>query len=286
MDIIKKAFPLITIIMAQLLILALLNLSFNIHENVFPAGTMANFLLPVNILLIVLALSSLALINSTLRNLEREIETQVRLESLEHLKDLLQTMRSQRHDFNHHLQTIYGFLAVEAYAEAKNYLEQILSEVYLTNEIIRANDPALNALLYVKSGLMERYGIEFSVDAKGSVRYPLKASEMNTLVGNLLDNALEKLILAHVEHPRVALKAFNQEEQFILAVTDNGPMIDPAHRDELFTPGFTTKQQGQGLGLYTVKQLAERYRGSIQVSSEEGLTTFQVSLPVQKGGLK
>lgn len=286
MDIIKRAFPLITIIMAQLLILALLNLSFNVHENVFPVGTMANFLLPINILLIVLALTSIAIIGSTLRNLEREIETQVRLESLEHLRDLLQTLRSQRHDFNHHLQTIYGFLAVEAYPEAKKYLEQILSEINLTNAIIKANDPALNALLYVKSGLMERYGVEFSVDVRGSVLYPLKASEMNTLVGSLLNNALEKLILAHVEHPRIELSAFNKDEQFILAVTDNGPMIDPAHRAKLFTPGFTTKQQGQGLGLYTVKQLAERYSGSIQVSSEEGLTTFHVSLPVQKGGLK
>lgn len=285
MDIIKKAFPLITIIMAQLLILALLNLSFNVRENIFPVGTMANFLLPVNILLIILALSSIALIGSTLRNLEREIETQVRLESLEHLRDLLQTMRSQRHDFNHHLQTIYGFLAVEAFPEAKKYLEQSLSEINLTNEIIKANDPALNALLYVKSGLMERYGIEFSVDAKGSVRYPLKASELNTLVGNLLDNALEKLILAHVENPRVELKAFNKDEEFILVVTDNGPIIDPAYRDKLFTPGFTTKPQGQGLGLYTVKQLTERYNGRIQINSVESLTTFQVSFPAEKGGL-
>lgn len=282
MDVIRKSFPLITLIMFQLLILALLNLSINFPSNVFKTGTIVNLLLPVNITLILLAFISIAVVNSTFKNIEEEIENQVRLENQEQLKELLQTMRGQRHDFNHHLQTVYGFLSVNAYEEAKNYLEESLAEVSITNEIIRSDDPGLNALLYVKSGEMERHGINFSIYITTSIRSTLKTSELNAVVGNLIDNAVQKLIITPVNDSKIKLEAYRRDKWLILAVTDNGSRIDPLHRNKLFLPGFTTKQKGQGLGLYTVKQILDKYGGEVQVRSKEGLTTFEISLPIKE----
>lgn len=283
MDIIKKAFPLVTIIMMQLLILVVLNVSFNIPSSTFSTGTVASLLLPINVLFILLTLTSLLVISNTIKNMEQEIENHVRLESLEQLKDLLQIMRGQRHDFNHHLQTVYGFLSVEAYEEAKNYLEESLSEISVTNEMIKSDNPELNALIYVKSGKMERHGIEFLVDIRTLAQLlPLKTSELNTVVGNLLDNAAEKLSTTPVEHPVVKLEVYHKDALFVLAVTDNGPMIPPSHRDKLFTPGFTTKQGGEGMGLFNIKNVLNKYNGEIQVGSEEEKTTFVVSLPLKK----
>ncbi|WP_242860412.1 ATP-binding protein [Desulfosporosinus sp. I2] len=268
--------------MFQLLILALLNLSFNIPINVFPAGTMINLLLPVNIILIILAIISITFMNNSFKHMEQEMENQIRIENLEHLKELLQTMRSQRHDFNHHLQTVYGFLSVNAYEEAKNYLEESFTEISMINEIIRSDNPGLNALLFVKSGEMERHGIKFLVSIRTSVKLPLKISELNTIVGNLLDNAVQKLIITPVESSIVELEAYRQGNLFILKVTDNGPLINDHDRDKLFISGFTTKKGGQGLGLFNASQLLKKYRGEIQVKSEEGLTTIEISLPYKK----
>ena len=283
MDIVRRAFPLIAILMFQLLILALLNLSFNFPANVFKSGTIVNFLLPINIILILLTFISITVINSTFKNMEEEIENQVRLENLEQLKELLQTMRGQRHDFNHHLQTVYGFLSVNAYEEAKNYLEESLTDISVTNEIIRSDNPGLNALLYVKSGEMERHGIKFLVTIRTTLKLlPLKTSELNAVLGNLLDNAVQKLITGPVEHSMVKLKAYQRGKFFILTVSDNGPLIDPLYRDKLFIPGFTTRQGGEGLGLFNVKQVLDKYGGEIQIRSEDGLTTFEVSIPFKK----
>lgn len=282
MDIIKRAFPLIALIMFQLLVLALLNLSFAFPDNVFSNGTMVNLLLPVNSILILLAFVSLAVVSYTFKNIGEEIENQVRIENQEHLKELLQTMRGQRHDFNHHLQTVYGFLSVKAYEEAKNYLEESLTEVSVTNEIIRSDNAGLNALLYVKSGEMERHGIPFSINIRTSIKPTIKTSELNAIVGNLLDNAIQKLKSISTADPEIQLEAYRQGKWLMLAVTDNGPLIDPHHVDKLFQPGFTTKQKGQGMGLYNIKQIIDKYGGEIQVESEEGLTTFKVSLPLKE----
>jgi PAS domain S-box-containing protein len=65
-----------------------------------------------------------------------------------------------------------------------------------------------------------------------------------------------------------------------IAICDNGPGIPPDARDKIFTPFFTTKSRGTGLGLATAKRLVEAHRGTIDVRSPaQGGTTVIVQLP-------
>jgi len=65
-----------------------------------------------------------------------------------------------------------------------------------------------------------------------------------------------------------------------IAITDQGPGIPPDIRDKVFTPFFTTKSRGSGLGLATCRRLVEAHRGTIAVDSPpEGGTTVTISLP-------
>ena len=62
---------------------------------------------------------------------------------------------------------------------------------------------------------------------------------------------------------------------------DNGPGIAPDHLPHLFTPFFTTKSQGTGLGLPVSQQIIAQHGGTIRVESSPGQgTSFQVYLPV------
>lgn len=66
----------------------------------------------------------------------------------------------------------------------------------------------------------------------------------------------------------------------LVAFKDNGPGIPPDIRDKIFTPFFTTKARGTGLGLPTAKRLVEAHRGTIHIDCPPGGgTTVTVRLP-------
>lgn len=65
---------------------------------------------------------------------------------------------------------------------------------------------------------------------------------------------------------------------------DGGPGISPDIRDKIFTPFFTTKARGTGLGLATAKRFVEAHRGTIRIDCPPGGgTTVTVELPLAEG---
>jgi len=70
----------------------------------------------------------------------------------------------------------------------------------------------------------------------------------------------------------------------VVRVSDDGPGIPEAERDRIFYPFFTTKKQGSGVGLSTVKKIVDSHRGLIDVErSEAGGALFTVRLPLVTG---
>jgi len=66
-----------------------------------------------------------------------------------------------------------------------------------------------------------------------------------------------------------------------VSIADGGPGIPADIRDRIFTPFFTTKSRGSGLGLATARRIAEAHHGSIRVDCPvDGGTTVTVTLPV------
>lgn len=67
--------------------------------------------------------------------------------------------------------------------------------------------------------------------------------------------------------------------QIVIAVTDNGKGIAPSELEHVFTPFFSTKPEGMGVGLAICRLIAEAHGGTIRASSEPGHTTITMHLP-------
>jgi signal transduction histidine kinase len=66
-----------------------------------------------------------------------------------------------------------------------------------------------------------------------------------------------------------------------VVVSDTGPGIPSEIREKIFTPFFTTKSRGTGLGLSTAKRLVEAHHGTIRVDCpSSGGTTVTVDVPL------
>lgn len=88
---------------------------------------------------------------------------------------------------------------------------------------------------------------------------------------NLIKNSIEAL--DNCRDPYIRLAAVKFGEQVIIQVEDNGKGIQAEIADQIFTPMFTTKPQGSGIGLSLSRQIIYMHRGTIQVNSEPGVKT-------------
>jgi two-component system sensor histidine kinase AtoS len=100
----------------------------------------------------------------------------------------------------------------------------------------------------------------------------------------VLDNAMKAMTMGGVIRVGIeresSLKHKNQE-RVSLVITDSGEGMSKEVLQELFTPFFTTREKGLGLGLSLARNFITLQRGKIIVNSEEGIgTTVSLILPI------
>jgi len=101
--------------------------------------------------------------------------------------------------------------------------------------------------------------------------------DVRRVVGNLVRNAYE----ADPEGVRVRIRARRVGSRARITVEDDGPGIDPAVRDRLFEPFFTTRAEGTGLGLAIARRTVETYGGTLEAGDDphQG-ATFTLEWPL------
>jgi len=101
-------------------------------------------------------------------------------------------------------------------------------------------------------------------------------SQLRQALVNLLQNGLE----AVNGNGQVIIAAKADPKSIEISVSDNGPGLTQEQTARLFSPGFTTKQTGSGLGLVMVERIVSDHRGTITVETHPGNgTTFTLRLP-------
>ena len=106
----------------------------------------------------------------------------------------------------------------------------------------------------------------------------MNASLFEWVIENLCKNAVD----AMEGKGRIELRLVDESHRVVIEVQDNGKGIRKKDLKSVFTPGFTTKKRGWGLGLSLAKRIVEEYhQGKIFVkSSEVGVgTTFRIEMP-------
>ena len=110
--------------------------------------------------------------------------------------------------------------------------------------------------------------VQWDVDVDPAVgRVRLDPDQIRRVLINLVDNAVTATQARGTI--RVQARRIAAERVIRVEVSDDGPGVDPAHLDRLFTPDFSTKKRGTGLGLAIVYKIVKDHRGTIRLERNE-----------------
>jgi len=122
-------------------------------------------------------------------------------------------------------------------------------------------------------GLRDRatsLGIELTIefDRPGEMRGD--AEKLRRVIENLISNAIEAIRTEQTTSPRVEVLGGENlaGTEIWLRVIDNGPGIAPADRERIWSPFFTTREEGTGLGLALSRKAIEAHGGRIELVSD------------------
>lgn len=163
------------------------------------------------------------------------------------------------------------------------YLRRLLDELsnFNNGERLHLKNISIQTFLASFAASMEAYlhntNIQFSCEiAENLPSIMADETKLHQVVSNLIRNAVESID----DWGEVKLRIFNQNNQLLIQVEDNGCGIDPEHLDTLFLPFVTHKKCGSGLGLAIAKRVIDAHQGTLTVTSEHGKgTSFTISLP-------
>ena len=177
--------------------------------------------------------------------------------------------------------------------QTKGYVDLVLREIdrvtLLLNEFLLLGKPALIAqepldlvifmeeLLPLLEGEASGTNIQVLFNAEKVAPLRADAGQITQVILNLVRNAVQSL----GENGIVTISLREVNAKIEVRIQDNGAGFAPGVIDQLFTPFFTTKERGIGLGLAVVKAIIHNHDGEIEASNvPQGGALFTIALPI------
>ncbi|HEY8721046.1 sensor histidine kinase [Pengzhenrongella sp.] len=235
----------------------------------------------------------------TVLTLRDHTDLQALTGELDSARGLAEALRSQAHEAANRLHSVISLIELGHTDQALTFATAELAAAQkLTDLVVGAVDePVLAALLLGKAAEANERGVDLEVDPTSSVpEGVIAARDLVTVVGNLLDNAIDAA--ASAPGPRgVRFSGWVEDaasdgggiaSTLVLQVADTGPGLDDETAANAFTRGWSTKPDrglvGHGLGLALVGQAAHRHSGTVEVgrdgAGEYPGAVFTVRLPL------
>lgn len=236
-----------------------------------------------------------------LEGLKRQAEATLRKQN----EELDNFVYSVSHNLRGPLLSVVGLLNIAENAESKMELNDL--HAMMRTSISRLNDTLNDIIEYSRNSrneitcdYLDWMEIIRKTFLKMAYLHPAeeitKMLTMNTIVpffsdikrievilGNLLINAVS--YRSHDRELIIGVEVFTSEEEVVIVIKDNGIGIKEEVLPKIYNMFYrgTEASQGAGLGLYIVKEIVEKLKGKIAVTSEAGIgTTVTVTIPSEK----
>lgn len=204
--------------------------------------------------------------------IKNEVELKERSKFEKPMRDVITRIRQQQHQFDAHLQAIYGIInRCQTYDCLVETLEDYMSRIQRMDafySLIKVEDPVLSGFLGVKFSEAVNRGIHISQEIsvkKICTNIPL--TELIGTFGNLIDNAIEEVESNYLKK-EIRLSLHEEGDWYEFRISNPIRSTDMNEIINFPKKGFSTKENGdmRGLGLYNVLDTMNHYKGELYLN--------------------
>ncbi len=202
-------------------------------------------------------------------------------------------IRRLKHDLSNHLQV----LSALPEKQRDTYLQNLTENTAVTQSLSYCKDTTINAVLTVKKNLMNRYGIRMESAIDIYAELPFDKTDICALYANALDNAVEACMKLPKNERAITLKSKAQKGLFCLEVSNPlcnlsenaspdiaaGNLRESAPVKSISIPSTSKSDKtNHGLGLKGIKEIVERYHGSLELRTVNGVFNLFLYIPLSQ----
>ncbi len=207
-------------------------------------------------------------------------------QELTQIQEYSEVLRTQTHEYSHKLHTLAGLIQLGSHQEALDLIGRETSgyQELLGTLAETVPEPLLSAIILGKYNRAQELRINFQLDPESrmiDIPKKINREKIVTILGNLLENALEAAQENTSGKRTVQLSMTDFGNDLIFEVEDSGPGIEDESVDLSLQHGFTTKSgTGRGIGLSLVHENLKYLGGHLTVvRSSLGGMRFTIYIP-------
>ncbi|XTR39180.1 sensor histidine kinase [Paraclostridium tenue] len=221
----------------------------------------------------------LILINYNKRKVLDEVERNLIENNLKQMKDTVDVLRLQRHDYMNHLQVILLQISNGKNEDARNYILGISNDDSSGITYFSTGNSYIDAILNTKKRRALKYDIQLTACIDSLLEdIELSDSEISSILLNIIDNAIDELKKHNKDYKYIHIDVYKEEYYHNISIKNNGSIIKD--KKKIFELGYSSKGINRGYGLYAIKKLLESYNCSIDVCSDDMETEFNIQVPI------
>jgi signal transduction histidine kinase len=179
----------------------------------------------------------------------------------------------------------------DIFIEVQKGIERCQTIIKNFSDIYRESTEVKNVELIslIKETIVLTKSESKSVEKKINTEADLENLEIQTnptwisqIIFNLIINSSQAISCSNIQKPLINVNIKRSQNLVSIDIIDNGPGIPPELHSKIFSPFFTTKQEGTGLGLNICQRLARKLEGDLRLTkSDENGTIFTLDIPIK-----
>lgn len=221
----------------------------------------------------------LKLLNLVIANRKEKLNVLTEKQYRDDMQTYMSVIRSQRHDYNFHVQTLHGLLLQKDYDACEKYLNELLKDSIEMNQILPLKDAAVSALILSFKNKAAQSGIHMDILIENDLsQIATNVYETNKVIGNLLQNAIDEAEMVPDKSYGIKLSIIKRGEFCIINVSNRVGRFNPM---AAYQAGHSTKEGHEGIGLASIQALASKYGGVVYSRMEGDIIFFVAKLPLR-----